>query len=217
MRDARAWRALAPRLTKLTILVPRASIAPGIQVKRDGVVVERAAWGSAAPVDPGWHAIEVSAPGKRRWTLPVTIDVARAATTVSVPPLEDLTSPTAATESMSGGHGQRVTGGVVVATGVAALGLGAVFAGMAVSKKHDSAAHCHENLCDALGVELRDDALGDATASTVAVVAGLAVIAGGAVIWWTAPTGAKKPPSTGILAAPVIAPGRLGLALRGAF
>lgn len=208
--------ALALRLVKLTILVPPASRAPGLQVKRDGVALDSAAWGEATPMDPGWHAIEATAPGKRRWTSPVTIDAARAQTEITVPPLEDLAT-SKATPDASAGRSQRLASMIVAGTGVAALGVGAIFTGLAVARNHDSDAHCHGNICDALGVEQRDEALGSARASTVAVIAGLVAIGGGAALWFTAPTGPKKPYSTGIQAAPAISSEQIGVTVRGAF
>jgi hypothetical protein len=209
--------ALERGLAKLTILVPIASRAPGLQVKRDGVTVERAAWGAAVPMDPGWHAIEASAPGKRRWTLPVTIDAAHPTTTVTLPPLEDLAAPPGAIEAGTEGRSQRLAGGILAGVGAAALGAGAIFTAMAVANNSDSTPHCRGNVCDAAGVELRDDALNDARASTIAVVTGLAAIAGGATLWLTAPAGPKRSPATRVGAAPAIGPDRVGLTLRGAF
>ena len=209
--------ALEARLVKLKIVVPRMSVTPGLVVKRDGVTLDHADWGTATPMDPGWHAIEATAPGKRRWTLPVTIDAAHPTTTITVPPLEDLVASTSANEAGTEGRAQRLVGGIFIGTGVAVLAAGAVFTGIAVAKNHESAPHCHGNLCDALGVELREDALGGATASTVAVVAGLVAVTGGAGLWLTASTSAKKPHPTGIHAAPTIGAGQLGLTLGGAF
>lgn len=209
--------ALGLRLAKLTILVPRASVTPGLQVKRDGATVDRAAWSTATPMDPGWHAIEATAPGKRRWTLPVMIDAAHPTTVITIPPLEDLAAPAVVAEPRTEGRSQRIAGGVLVGGGAAALGLGAIFTAMAVSSNSDSAPHCHGNLCDTIGVGLRDDAIRDARASTISVVVGLTAIAGGAALWLTAPSSAKKPPQAGVLAAPVIGPDQIGLTVRGAF
>jgi hypothetical protein len=209
--------ALALRLVRLTIVVPAASRAPGLQVKRDGVAIDSAAWGEPTPMDPGWHAIEATAPGKRRWTAPVTIDAARALTEITVPPLEDLAAPTSTTDASAAGRSQRIAAVVVAGTGVAALGVGAIFTGLAVARNHDSDAHCRGNLCDALGVEQRAEALGNARASTVSVIAGLAAIGGGAALWFTAPAGPKKPHSTGIQAAPAISSEQIGVTVRGAF
>ncbi len=209
--------ALGARLVKLTIVVPKTSVTPGLVVKRDGVTVDHAAWGKATPMDPGWHAIEATAPGKRRWTLPVTIDATRPTTVITVPPLEDLGTGAATNESGTEGRAQRLVGAIFVGTGVAALAAGAVFTGIAVAKNHESAPHCRGNLCDALGVELREDALGGATASTVSVIAGLVAVTGGAVLWLTAPKSAKKPDPTRIYAVPAISAGQVGLTLGGDF
>lgn len=57
-------RALEPRLPKLLIDV--AKPVPGLEVKRDGVVVGSAAWGTPVPVDPGVHEIVATAPGKEK-------------------------------------------------------------------------------------------------------------------------------------------------------
>ena len=59
-------KALEPRLPKLAIDVPSPA-APGLEVKRDGVVIGSASWGTPTPVDPGNHRIVVSAPGKQPW------------------------------------------------------------------------------------------------------------------------------------------------------
>lgn len=209
--------ALALRLVKLTILVPAASRAPGLQVKRDGVTLDSAAWSAPTPMDPGWHAIEVTAPGKRRWTSPVTIDAAHPLTEITVPPLEDLAAPTSPADASAAGRSQRIAGAIAVGSGVAALAVGAIFTGLAVARNHDSADHCRGNRCDALGVEQRDEALGDARASTGAVIAGLAAIGGGAALWFTAPTSPKKPHATGIQAAPAISAEQIGVTLRGVF
>jgi tetratricopeptide (TPR) repeat protein len=209
--------ALEPRLVKLTILVPIASRAPGLQVKRDGVAVDRAAWSAAVPIDPGWHAVEASAPGKRRWTLPVAIDAAHPTTSITVPPLEDLEARPAAIDAKTDGRSQRLAGGILAGAGAAALGAGAIFTAMAVANDSDSTPHCRGDVCDAAGVKLREDALSDARASTIAVVTGLAAIAGGATLWLTAPASPKRPPGARVGAAPALGPDRVGLTLRGAF
>jgi hypothetical protein len=105
-----------------------------------------------------------------------------------------------------------ITGGV----GVAGLALGSVLGMMAISKNGDSNAngHCDATGCDAQGRSLRDTALSDATASTVAFVAGGALVAAGLVLVWV---GRPEGKTTGWLElAPTAAPGGAGLQLRGA-
>lgn len=43
------------RLSKLVVRIAPDADAPSLEVRRDGVVLDRAAWGTAQPVDPGEH------------------------------------------------------------------------------------------------------------------------------------------------------------------
>jgi hypothetical protein len=103
-----------------------------------------------------------------------------------------------------------VAGGV----GVAGLAVGGVFGFVAKGHNDDAAAHCAGSQCDATGISLLDQARSAATVSTVGFVAGGALLAGGVVLWLTAP---RAPSSTGLVIAPGAAPSFAGLALRGAW
>src|SRR5260221_3353622 len=59
--------ALEPTLSRLVIQVPDAADASDLEIKRDGSVIRRAAWGTAMPVDPGEHVVEAGAQGKIAW------------------------------------------------------------------------------------------------------------------------------------------------------
>lgn len=75
-------KALEPKLPKMVIEVP--APPPGVEVKRDGVLVGSAAWGTPVPVDPGMHKVVVTAPGKEKWE--TSVNAAEASTArVSVP------------------------------------------------------------------------------------------------------------------------------------
>lgn len=75
-------KALESKLPKMVIEVPVPP--PGIEVKRDGVLVGHAAWGTAVPVDPGQHKVVVIATGKQPWE--TTVSATDSSTTrVSVP------------------------------------------------------------------------------------------------------------------------------------
>jgi hypothetical protein len=222
--------ALEERLSKLTITVPMASNAPGLEVQRDGVTMGRAVWGTAAPVDPGSHRIEATAPGRKPWSTTVTVDAAHRSITVAIPALAAAPaeahapsqaapaalSPSAKETSALRGHGQRVAAVVIASTGVAAVGVGSVFGVLASSKKDESEIYCHKNLCSQRGVDLRDQALTSATVSTVAFVAGAAALAGGAALWFTAPSN-KEATRAGFHAAPYAGPGSIGATFGGAF
>jgi hypothetical protein len=202
---------LAPKLARLTVTVSQP--APGLQVKRDGVVVESAEWGTGIPVDTGSHSIEASAPGRKSWqvALDVAQDGAQAAVTVPVleeapvePAAPSAPLPTAAvpatapatpqtpdeTNAAGGGGTQRAIGGVVAGLGVVGLGIGTAFAIIAKSKYNDSKANgqcpTDPNVCNAVGVSERNDARTDGNIATVAFSAGAAALVAGGVIWLTA-------------------------------
>ena len=74
--------ALEPRLPKLAVDVTGAPT--GLEVKRDGIVIGSAAWGTSVPVDPGTHKVSATAPGKQTWETTVTTSEGKTAR-VSVP------------------------------------------------------------------------------------------------------------------------------------
>jgi serine/threonine-protein kinase len=83
--------ALEPKLNRLSITVAVGAESAGLEVKRDGVLVSKALWGTAVPLDPGEHTIEATAPGKKPWSKKVKLDPALLApVAVEIPSLEAL-------------------------------------------------------------------------------------------------------------------------------
>jgi len=80
--------ALEPRLTRLAIDVTANRELDGLEVRRDDAFVPAALHGIELPVDPGEHAVEVSAPGRRTWSTLVTVTADGATTRIHVPQLE---------------------------------------------------------------------------------------------------------------------------------
>jgi serine/threonine-protein kinase len=229
--------ALEPLLSKLTIDVPADERAIGIQVRRDGVEVGMAEWGAPIPIDPGDHAIEASAPAKKRWTTTAHVGPKADQTHVAVPLLEDEPAPspavvpvapvappapvTAPVQSVSepptsDGSSQRTAGLVVGAVGIAGVALGSVFGIVALGKNSDSKTLCPgSSTCgNAVGVQDNSDAKSAATVSTIAMIAGAAAVATGAVLYFTAP---KARTSTAWNIGPAVGPNQLGLRLGGAW
>jgi hypothetical protein len=78
--------------------------------------------------------------------------------------------------------------------GAAGVALGAGFGVEAIENNNASNANGHcTGGCDATGKALRNTAVSDATVSTIAVAGGLAVVAGGLALWFTAPRGDAPP------------------------
>ncbi|MFT3776367.1 MAG: hypothetical protein QM820_64310 [Minicystis sp.] len=203
-RHARARaEALRPRLPRLTVKVPaEAARATGLKVTRDGVALGSTLWATAIPIDPGEHAIEATAPGKKRWSATVRAEEG-ASIEIGVPELPDDADADAAgprrsplpDDPRSDGAGPsrstlRLAGIITGAAGIAGVAVGAGFGAAAIAKKNASNedGHCDAaNTCDPIGKGLRRESLSAATASTVAFVVGSAAIAGGLVLYLVPP------------------------------
>jgi hypothetical protein len=206
--------ALEPSLSKLTIVVT--APAEGVAVRRDGVEIGSAVWGTAIPVDPGPHTIEARAPGRQPFRQSVDVAAGGARVTVTVADLapEAGLTPPPATESHGGA--QRTIGLVLAGAGVVGLAVGGAFGLVAISKENDATTnHCpRQPLCDAQGVQLGKDAKSAAAVSTVAFAAGAAALAGGIVLWFTAARPESpnaRPPTAALRATSVPGGAVLGL------
>ena len=232
-------QALEPRLPKLVVEV--ASAPPGLEVKRDGVAVGAAAWGSPIPVDPGSHRISATAPGKGSWEATVAATegkVAHVAVPRDLPPAAvaagpaangpqpDLAAPPATAAASDfpspvieqNGATQRTAGWIVAGVGVVGVGLGAGFGLSSIAKRNDSRSHCVADQCDADGVGLRDDAIRNGNIATIATIAGGAAIAGGLVLVLTAPKTTESRERVGKLRAiPNVGLNGGGFMLQGSF
>ncbi len=222
--------ALEPKLTRLTVNVsPKNNDVPGVVVKRDGSALSSALWGSPLPVDPGPHAIEASAPGYRKVAINVEVRPGGGGQSTDIPALEKeaaatgVTGATAAavtTPAVEGGSAwpaQKTWALVAGGVGVAGLVVGSVFGLRASSKWDDSQKdnRCVERRCTPEGIKLADDAKSAAGLSTISFGVGLLGLAGGAVLWLTAPKKASEANATGLRFAPAVGAGSVGAQLGG--
>ncbi len=239
--------ALEPRLSKLVIVVPPGSAAPGMLVMRDGTLVDPPQYGVAVPVDAGDHVVEATAPGKQPWKDTVHVGADAVTSSIEVPPLAEVQAaapvplpvPTAlATPPQSSpaaapgpaaiamplpetprGLGTRKTIGLGLAgAGVAGVVTGTVFGLLtksaidAQSRDCPSSAHCNPGQA-AIDHQTWQT---DGTVSTVAFIAGGALLATGALLFFVG--GPSQPPaaSSSLVVAPVV--GRApGLGVGGTF
>ncbi len=195
--------ALFPRLSRLTIDVPETVRATkGLVVKRDGEEVGAAQFGTGIAVDPGTHAIEVSAPGKKKWTAEVKVEGDAAKATVSVPALTDAPVVGSGGDKGGGDAGGGDKGGEgwpwqkkaalgVAGVGAAGVVVGAIFGADALGKHDQVAKECapgQPRVCSASGVALAGDLKTAGTVSTIGFAAGGALVAAGVVLWIVAPS-----------------------------
>jgi hypothetical protein len=193
---------LEPRLIRLTIV----SQDKDAEVKLDGNLLDPAVLGTAVPVDPGKHAIEASAKGKKPFTTTVDVSDRVRTPSVEIPALDvdpEATKAAAAAQSTdnhppeekgSDGSGQRIASYVLMGVGVVGLGVGTVFGLKTSSTWTDAKTHCTGLECDRTGVQLATDAKNAGTISTISFIAGGVLLAGGAALFFTAPT---APPKSG--------------------
>jgi len=187
---------IEPKVQTLTVIVMKPS--PALEIRADGIPLDRTKWGSAIPVDPGPHTIE-GLVSERHWEKTIHMDAGQSRATVVVPAIED-PPPKPAIEVRNAPdrapffNPQRIAGVTAAATGALALGFG-IGLGIAAKSTFDASNELHcksNNRCDATGVAMRSRALELATGSTVSFVLGGAAIAAGAVIFLTAPNEKKK-------------------------
>jgi hypothetical protein len=188
--------ALEAKLSYLTIVQWKGQ---NVRVTRNGVAIDPAMLDTAMPVDPGEHVIVAAAEGKREWSTKVVVapDGQRASVTIPILP-DDLAGgggdPEGATsvalnptsEDAPGGSTQRWLAVGAGAVGVIGLVTGVVF-GLKASSQNDEAKACNaEPSCGEAGT-LSHDAGTSADIATIAFVIGGVGIAGGLVLWLTAP------------------------------
>jgi hypothetical protein len=220
---------LAPRLSRVTVVVPPGSRVPGLEIKRDGETLHEAQWGVPVPVDSGSHVVTASAPGKVASQTPVVIrdegkvvevPIAPLVDAPAAPPSTDVTPPVGqppppaiVPEEPHHLGTQRVLAIAAAAVGVGGVVVGSVFGAQALSKHSDSQQQCQGNACSSTGLQDVSDGKNAGNVSTVAFAVGGAALAGGVVLWLTAPSG--KPTVGSLALAPLVGRESGGFALRG--
>jgi len=206
--------ALEKKLSYLTITTTSAQ-RDLVHVTRDGSAIDAAALGVALPVDAGVHVIEATAPGKKPWSARIEVPAVATRVTADVPTLADAPGaaiqprPVAvsadAASGSSQGSGQRVIGASLGGLGVVATAAGVILALKASSNWSSAKEGCRDypNACSPDAVSSGEDAKSSANVATVAFVIGGAALAGGAVIYFTAPKGERKESALALHLSPV--------------
>jgi len=187
---------LEKRLSYLTITTSPAQ-ASTLRVSKDGAPVEPAVLGTPVPVDPGRHDIDAVAPGKPKWSIAIDVDSSPSRLTVKIPDLGDerqatagaATTTPAPADAKDYGPTQRGVGIGVGAFGLIAGVTGTVFGLKAQSAWNDAKSRCarYPLGCNGEAIALSQDARAASNASTVAFVMAGAGLAGGALLFFTAP------------------------------
>jgi hypothetical protein len=200
--------ALAPMLSKLTIRVEVNDA--DLEVKLDGLVLARAAWNSAVPVDPGEHIVEANAPAKQTWSATVQLGPSAARESVTVPALADLPRPVAASSAPAprasaappplthaDGSGRRRAGIILASAGVVGLVVGGIYGVRAINKSHDAKSSCTDGVCtDPGAIDLNAQAKTSALVSDVGIGVGLLALGVGTYLMFSSPSRPSQPERT---------------------
>lgn len=197
---------LRPKLAHVTIDVPEELRAiAGLAIACDGVPVGAPQWGMPLPMDVGEHLIVASAPGRTTWNRRFSIKSEGESVSVVVgpipieqpappPPEPPATRAARPPERPAPAEPperpfQRPLGIAGMAVGGAGLVAGGVLGLLAISSFNDSNnGHCtRDHRCDKEGLALRSEAVVFGNASTAVFIAGGAVLAGGVILFATAP------------------------------
>lgn len=231
-------KALEPKMSSLTIAVSPERDVPGLTVKRNGVIVPRAEYGRAFPLDASTVVLEITAPDHQLFSAEVKVLVGQTAS-FEVPRLEPIVVPVAEAppppvnaaptppeayrpaENARHVSWQKPVGLTVLGLGIATAAVGGFF-GISARSTYDDAfdrGDCERgtNLCNAAGLASTDSASSKAAASTILLIGGGALAAGGLVLFFTAPSRARSAAGLDRLeVAPTTFVGGGGLTVRGA-
>jgi hypothetical protein len=174
--------ALVPRLRRIRVRVASPG-ERGLSVLRDGALLGPAAWSVAAPVDPGDHVVEASAPGRVTFRIVVTAERDGESIDVDVPQLAAIDERPLEAQPRSVPP-LRWASYASAGLGIVALSAG-VFLGLdARSKRDDANSRCQGSACsDPVAVDLSRRAGERADLSTASFIAAGTFVATGVVLF----------------------------------
>ena len=204
--------ALEGRLARLQLIFPPEQQVQGLEIRDNGVLFGKGLWGSAIPVDPGNHRIELTAPSYRPASLSITVDREGQTVTLRLPPLEPAsTTPGASAAPPASGSAPPppsappptpptppsaplaarpdrtlplIAGGI----GVLGVGVGAFLGLRAISQWDDSREFCPADRCNQKGYDLATSASRSGNLSTLFFAVGAVGLGTGATLWLLNPT-----------------------------
>lgn len=216
--SARSVVELGPRVPTLTLEVPAG--VEGVSVQVDGDTMPANEVGTAWPLDPGHHSVEVNASGKRAFRKEIRLAEREKLTLSAIfePAVVFTPAPPAAPgRAPAPARGATSNGGVPIGTWIAG-GAGVAFAGAAAGFWAMSMAQRNElDRCKASGGGCDGSEVAAASNRNLAfagVAGGLALAGAGTALWFALGSSSKAPtkaPATGLVIGPA------GVAWRGSF
>lgn len=218
--------ALEGALSSLSIKVTEQ--VPGLEIKRDDVVLQQGSLSAKIPVDPGQHVISAAAPGYKAWTKTVTVQPGGAVEEVVIPKLErdasGAAAPSASAAVTSTGDAppppprkSPTVGYVVGGAGLVLTGVGVFFGLSALSTYKDADSACPKHVgCSQDAADKVDSAKTKANIANVGVGLGVVGLAVGTYLVLSA-SGSSSEKTGSIRVAPAVGPSYGGAAMGGTF
>lgn len=215
----------------------------GLEVRRDGVPLDEALWGTAVPVDPGEHRFDARATGRTPWHAVVVVRAAASTLDVPVPALDVESAPPPPVETSApvplprvpevapppsavssppppppapASNGLRPWSYVAGGVGLVALAVGSGFGLSASSSWSNAHGQCPNNRCTSESAVNEGVSAGhSADVSTVLFVVGGVGIATGVVLYLLSGSHAAASSGGTTLGVAPLVGGVNGLAVRG--
>jgi hypothetical protein len=168
---------LAPTLTRLKVVPPRGSSALSLTLNGEPIPNDD---GLPVPLDPGLNIVEATAPGRQPWRQAINAAELGATIVIEVPELS--VAPKVEMRS-----DWRTAALIVGGAGVTGIVVGSILGLSAKVAKDESKSNCRDGYCNAVGLDLHDDALRKARLSNYAMGFGAVFAAAGVVLWFTSP------------------------------
>jgi hypothetical protein len=220
--------AIEPRLAWITVTVARDPFAARASVAIDGAELPEKRFGERIPVDAGQHRVTARFADESTWEKVVAIEeaerqtvVVRPAAAVSewAPPLPQYPRyPAPQVEAplpQNDGRTQRALGLVTGAAGFASSGLGVYLLVHASRLSAQANTLCVNQECTVQGVDLVRSAQANNTAGIVVTSISAALVAGGGLIYLTAPSPKEGPTAGAVRVRAALGP--QSVALQGSF
>jgi len=166
-----------------------------VTVTVDGQVLVRALDGTAVAIDPGEHTFTFEMAGQPPLTRTLTVlqsQKDRHETIIVGSSAAVVPSPLGPPPVQSGLGTQRILAIVAGGVGVAGLAMGTAFGVIALSDKSTASGQCPAATCSSSSASKEWSSADSAgNLSTVGFIVGAVALAGGAVLWFTAPRAAS--------------------------
>jgi hypothetical protein len=194
--------------------------ASAVSVTVDGKPLASQLTGAALRVDPGDHRFTFAAPGQPPIVRRFVIEEGEKDRRERILLAPATPASVETTEGTPGDWSRQKTLGIISGSvGVAGIVVGSIFGIMTFSAAGQQKTDCPQAGCANHDQALSDHstAVTDGTISTVAFIAGGALLAAGAFLFYTAPQAGSPRPAARLIVAPSVGPAAGGFSLRAEF